>query len=148
MIEDLGATDDFDFNDIVVDVAEITEEEHTVTKVDGIIQSDVITGTKTYQKAWLRHLGGILPFQLTIGNTQLPEMQGKMGANPDIEFDIEGWNPDLNKISIKVVQNNSQGVFTIVFPKQGEAPMIIAVDPEQGWMSERTSVPASWFTIE
>lgn len=90
MIEDLGATDDFDFNDIVVDVAEITEEEHTVTKVDGIIQSDVITGTKTYQKAWLRHLGGILPFQLTIGNTQLPEMQGKMGANPDIEFDIEG----------------------------------------------------------
>ncbi|MBO5593134.1 MAG: hypothetical protein J5931_00855 [Prevotella sp.] len=35
----------------------------------------------------------------------------------------------------------------IKFPKAGTAPMIIAVDPTQTWMSERQSVPESWFYI-
>lgn len=146
MVEDLGATDDFDFNDIVIDVAEITEVTHHVSKTaDGTIESDEVSGTKTYQKAWLRHLGGTLPFQLTIGDTELPEMQGQLGANPNTEYDITGWIPNANNIKIRVVQRDNLGVFTIVFPKRGEAPMIIAVDPGQSWMPERQSVPNSWF---
>ena len=38
-------------------------------------------------------------------------------------------------------------IYTITFPKAGEAPMIIAVDPSKEWMKERESVPASWFYI-
>jgi hypothetical protein len=44
-----------------------------------------------------------------------------------------------------VEQKNSEGVIKVQFPKAGEAPMIIAVDPSQGWMTERQSVPADWF---
>lgn len=54
MIEDLGATEDFDFNDIVVDVTE------KVTNVAG--------SGKTYtQTAAIRHLRGTIPFRVTIG---------------------------------------------------------------------------------
>jgi len=44
------------------------------------------------------------------------------------------------------VKQGSTGVYNHVkFPKAGEAPMIIAVDKSQEWMSERQSVPESWF---
>lgn len=148
MVEDLGATDDFDFNDIVIDVMDATIETHNVNKENNAIKSDAVTSTTRKQTAIIRHLGGTLPFQLTIGTTELPEMQGVMGANPNQSYEIEGWDPDLNNITIKVRQLNNAGVFTIQFPKKGEAPMIIAVDPSQEWMSERQSVPASWFTEE
>ena len=33
----------------------------------------------------------------------------------------------------------------ITFPKMGEAPKVIAVDPTTNWMFERTPAPESWF---
>jgi len=147
MIEDLGSVDDFDFNDIVMDVSENTAITHTITLDRGLISSDIISNTETSQKAIMRHLGGTLPFQLTIGNTAFKEMQGQMNVNPNTEFDITGWIPDQNNISIKV-KEQSGVVYTITFPKKGTAPMIIAVDPTQKWMEERQSIPASWWTEE
>lgn len=143
-IEDLGATDDFDFNDIVIDV------EQTVTSTP-ILTNGVVTGIKSgepRQKAIIRHLGGTLPFKLKIGSTELPEMGGQQTfqTSPDLEFDITGWNPDTHNVSIEVQQLGNLGVYNhVTFPKAGEAPMIIAVDPEQTWMPERQSVPADWF---
>ena len=61
------------------------------------------------------------------------------------EFDVTGWNSETNNISVKVGSMGSGNVMTIVFPKKGEVPMIIAVDTN--WMKERVSVPSSWFTI-
>ncbi len=147
MIEDLGSMDDFDFNDVVMDVSENTTIQHTVTLDKGLIVSDFTSNTETVQKAIMRHQGGTLPFQLTIGNTVFEEMQGRMNVDPDTEYDITGWIPDQNNISIKV-KEQSGIVYTITFPKKGTAPMIIAVDPEQKWMEERQSVPASWWRLE
>lgn len=143
MIEDLGATDDFDFNDIVVDVSEI----HTVSPIytNGVVTEWKDHGTR--QEAVIRHLGGTLPFSLKIGDTQLEEMMGKLGADPNTKFDVTGWNMNEHNISVQVRQMGSTSVNTIGFPKAGEAPMIIAVDPSQEWMSERTSVPSEWFYI-
>ena len=150
-IEDLGATDDFDFNDIVVDVTQNTTVTHHRTyKVDengekGELITDIVTNTSTSQKAVIRHLGGILPFKLKIGNKQFDEIQGQLDVDVKMEYSISGWNPDKNNISIVVEQKN--GVLVeIGFPKQGEAPMIIAVDPDEPWMPERKSIPSSWFT--
>ena len=144
MIEDLGATDDFDFNDIVIDVADIDI-------VSPIYTNDVLTGWNNKghrQEAIIRHLGGTLPFRLTIGNTQLEEHAGVLGADPDEKYDITGWDINRHNISVQVKQNNNSGVYNnVTFPKAGEAPMIIAVDPTQMWMSERQSVPESWFYI-
>lgn len=142
MIEDLGATDDFDFNDIVIDMVESTPK--TPVYTNGKL-TDWKYG-ETTQKAVIRHLGGTLPFQLTIGNTTLAEHAGVLGSNPDEEYTVTGWNKNTHNISVRVKQLGSETVYNSVgFPKAGEAPMIIAVDPTQDWMSERQSVPESWF---
>lgn len=152
MIEDLGATDDFDFNDIVVDVVQNTTTKHRRTyKVDANGEktemiSDIVIGTSNSQKATIRHLGGILPFNLKVGNTEFGEMDGQLGVDVEITKNISGWNPARNNVSIKVQQKDGK-YYDIGFPKAGEAPMIIAVDINQPWMTERHSIPSSWFSM-
>lgn len=141
MIEDLGSTDDFDFNDVVVDVTE--ERTLQIKKTNG-----VITGTTEKSKeqtATIRHLGGLLPFTLKIGDTALPEMQGAMGVNPNDEFEIEGWIPEQNNISVTVKGTQNGEVHNVNFPANGEIPMIIAVDPTVNWMEERVAITKEWF---
>ena len=161
MIEDLGATDDFDFNDVVVDVEEYTVETHKVTRVNGVIQTDeVISTTKAPTKAIIRAMGGTIDFELTIGDTKwvksqngfdvktMYNTQGKIDYNKVLaEFEVEGWDYDSNKVSI-VVNGKDGQMFAIKFPKAGEVPMIIAVDPTQKWMKERVSVPNDWVYTE
>ena len=146
MVEDLGSTDDFDFNDIVIDVTE--NKAKTPVYTNGVLTS--WNEGETTQKAVIRHLGGTLPFLLTIGNKQLPELGGQstFQTSPNTEYDVTGWNINSHNISVQVQQKDNQGVYNnVVFPRAGEAPMIIAVDPSQGWMTERQSVPESWFYI-
>lgn len=135
MIEDLGSTDDFDFNDIVVDVQETFTQKKT-TDQQGIetISDPVLKG----QKAILRHRGGILPFELTIGDTNLGKMDGVLSDDPNTEFTVTGWNRNSNNISIKVYQGtNSQTATEVNFPKDGAIPMIIATDTNEDWSAER-----------
>lgn len=144
MIEDLGATDDFDFNDIVVDVIEETLSTPKYDKNKAITWTDA----EPTQKAIIRHLGGTLPFQLTIGDTELEEMQGKLGSNPNKEFAVTGWNKNTHNISVRVKQAQNSTVYNnVAFPKAGEAPMIVAKDPQVEWMPERQHVPETWFYI-
>lgn len=162
MVEDLGATDDFDFNDVVVDVTEYTTTTHTVTYENGVLKTDVVTSTVVdpTAKAVVRCLGGTMDFELTIGETSwiksangfdvgvMYNTQGTVDYEKEMAtFDVTGWDYDANNISIKA--NNARGqVFTVTFPKKGTAPMILAVDPSQKWMRECVSVPKSWFYEE
>lgn len=147
MIEDLGSTDDFDFNDIVVDVAEIRTISPTYT--NGVVTA--WNEKSKRQEAVIRHLGGTLPFVLKIGNKEYAAGgQDTFQTSPDLKLDdVTGWTGlnGVHNVSIEVEQKNNEGVFKVQFPKAGEAPMIIAVDPSQGWMPERQSVPESWFYI-
>lgn len=145
MIEDLGSIGDFDFNDIVVDVTETTTSTYKRTMTNGVVTANELIGTEKKQKAVLRHLGGVLPFQLTIGSTELPERQGILDKDLEEEYDIEGWDPYANNISVKVKQKDNESVFVIPFPKAGEAPMIIATSETWQWMPEKQSVPKDWF---
>lgn len=135
MIEDLGTTDDFDFNDVVVDVTRNTVAHHTVEIVDGVKTSDVVTSTDVTEKAVIKHLGGILPFVLKIGDTTLPQLGGEDTFEKDVnlEYNITGWEPVNNNISITV--NNT----TLSFPKAGAVPMIIACDDSEAWSAERVA---------
>lgn len=152
MIEDLGSIGDFDFNDIVIDVEQTrttTPVMKTITDKNGK-QIEWLTGwqeTPYTQKATLRHLGGTLPFKLHIGNTEIDAITPSMNSNPDTEFDVTGWNPDTHNVTIYVRESSNEGMNynTVPFPKAGEAPMIIAVNPSTPWMNERTSIPESWF---
>lgn len=161
MVEDLGKTDDFDFNDVVVDMCQTFTEKHKVTLVNGVIQSDVIVEKiVSPQKAVIRALGGTLDFILTIGNTSWTKSgagfdfktmynTGEDGQAIDYQkelasFEVTGWIPEQNNISLKV-KEPKKGDIDIAFPRVGSAPMIIATNPDRNWMKERESVPKAWF---
>jgi len=137
MIEDLGSTDDFDFNDIVVDVQETFKQVKTTDAQGKVTWSDPeLLG----QKAFLRHRGGILPFELTIGNKNLGKMDGVLSDDPNTEFTVTGWNRDANNISIKVYQGtDSQTATEVNFSQPGAIPMIIATDTNVAWSAERVA---------
>ena len=160
MMEDLGEEHpDFDFNDVVVDVISGREKwkiEYEILKNGGW---NLIKETKIEDLpdiAVVRAAGGILDFTLKIGDTtwrkkvKFPNYQQMLNTGRDGEIDydkeldtfkVEGWNPDNNNISVTVEGNPND----IIFPKEGDAPMIIAVDPTTNWMVERTPAPKSWF---
>lgn len=152
LFEDLGATDDFDFNDIVVDVKEECSSTPVIKTMKDKKGNSIewLTGwqdgEKT-QKAIVRHLGGELPFKLTIGDTEIADMKPHINSNPDTEYDVTGWNSTTHNVMLSVGQKNSNGTYfnTVKFPKAGEAPMVIAVSPALPWMAERQSIPEEWF---
>jgi hypothetical protein len=147
MIEDLGATDDFDFNDIVV---------------------DVIQESNGSQKAQIRAMGGTLNFTLNIGNASWTKKGSKVsvgGALVDTdykkmynteapsydlvlaEFPVTGWDFVANNISVSVEGNDNQSVIQVIpFPKKGDAPMIVAFDPiTTHWNLERDPFDSGFY---
>ena len=148
MMEDLGSTDDFDFNDVVVDVTETTVYTHKVTIVNGVKESDVVIDTKKSQKAVVRHLGGIYPFVLKVGDTPFEEMGGKDTFDKDVNIEkvVTGWNPAQNNVSVTVKSEESQ-MYNVTnnFPKEGAFPMMFACDPEVKWAAERQGFDFSQF---
>ena len=159
MIEDLGAIGDFDFNDVVVDVETYIIYTHTVKLENGVKKSDVITSTTTAPtaKAFIRALGGTIDFELIIGTTMwaknkdfdiatMYNTEGNVDYSKVLaEFEVSGYDYDSNNIYFRA--NGKDGnVYAIGFPKVGEAPIMIAVDPTVNWMNERISIPSSWFT--
>ena len=143
-IEDLGSKDDFDFNDIVVDV---------IQDPDG------------NQKAIIRALGGTLDFTLKIGDTQWTKSVDGVAAGYNTstmyntqntvvwdkvlaEFPVTGWNPETNNISVFMKSIVSDDVIIeLPFPKAGEVPMIIAFDTLVDWQKERVSLPEDWWVV-
>ena len=141
MVEDLGSIGDFDFNDIVFDVQQDAQGK---------------------QKAIIRAMGGTLDFTLKIGNTTWTksvdgvakgyETTVMYNTNPIkkdevlAEFDVTGWNPTDNNITVSVVSKDNNGVITVIpFPKKGEVPMIIAFDTNYLWMLEQEALPDNWW---
>ena len=163
-MEDLGTTDDFDFNDVVVDVQ--YDRKKVTIKYDNTTGEELGRIEESLpDQAIVRATGGTMDFTLTIGNTTWTKSGHKTatemwntgwgGANINYEavldepFEVSGYNADLNNISVAVIDKGNSGVVkTITFPKKGEAPMIIAVNEDQLWMKERVSVPDSWWYTE
>lgn len=153
MVEDLGTTDDFDFNDVVVDVMDIVSEKHHVTIVNGKKVSDEVEGEPVHsQSAFIRALGGTLDFILKVGNSTFRKSDFYFATDmlnteaPDynkvlVEFGVEGWNPEENNVSLQVVDELGN---TIEFPKKGAVPMMIATDTKTDWMIERHKIPTDW----
>ena len=171
MIEDLGGTYDFDFNDIVVDVTQVTT-----------FNDDLSIKSKT-QTATLKHLSGTIPFKVKIGNTVFGPFPGKNGnsvqggdgydpTNDDtyssfMNADVDGWDPTTNNITVTTwpgmaeatessdfndsgksdYLGNLEDGTTFSFPESGKMPYIIACDQSVQWMKELITIPASWFDV-
>ena len=165
-MEDLGTLDDFDFNDVVVDVQYDRKKITYKYKYDNSTNKLIgQTEEKLDDQAIVRATGGTLDFTLTIGETTWIKSEHKNatemwntgwgGASINYTavlgepFKVEGFKPDKNNVSVEVVDKGNSGkVKTITFPKKGEAPMMLAVDASVNWMNERVSVPDTWFYEE
>ncbi|MCF0159757.1 MAG: hypothetical protein HUJ99_03110 [Bacteroidaceae bacterium] len=146
MFEDLGSTDDIDFNDVVVDMKDITK--YKLTYTNGILTDKKVV--KHYQTAEVKWLGGTIPVEVFAGNTSV----WKGGSNatfdkaPDpavvVELPEGTWVPASN--NMKLVSNYGENTFEIVFPADGHpAPYVIATDITVPWMAERESITKEWF---
>ena len=168
MMEDLGTTDDFDFNDVVVDVANVYKKKLEYGTNNQLLSETEIPNSR-HQEAIVRAAGGTMNFTIEIGTNTITRWTksplykatdmlntgwgGKSihysGDNSILaKFDIENndWNPATNNIRVLVDGNGPSGdVMVITFPKKGTAPMMIAVPETQNWMTERSSVPSSWW---
>lgn len=121
MCEDLGATDDFDFNDIVIDVTQsmqytlVTNPDDKADdyQYDGNLQVWMQPENNT-KKQWAKvsHVCGTLPFQIKVGNyffpkvtdptddyntrTELAQPARQTRGHIDIAA-TDGWNPNEAK---------------------------------------------------
>lgn len=137
MVEDLGGSADFDFNDIVFDVRPKS-------------------GKKNQYECLVRAMGGTLDFTIKVGDTEWTKSKDfdftKMynTQNPDYgevlaRFDVKNWVPKDNKVSVTVEGKN--GVFILPFPQDGEIPYMVAVSVGKEWSEEFVDVrDLGWFT--
>lgn len=156
MIEDLGDTNDTDFNDIVVDVIDNYECDILVDENDKPLplpqyQNPVFKYVDTDAK--IRALGGTLDIAITIGNTTwrksdyFPETYTEMmnTINPDynavigVPFKVTGYKYSENNISVKVYgKNGEKDAYIVGFPSVGDVPMMIATGTDVKWSKERS----------
>ena len=153
--------------DNVVDVTEVYQNQIFynigANGVKTFDHKEEIEGSRK-QKAIIRAMGGTRDFTLTIDNTSWTksdmfdktQMLNTGWGGTEIEenkvlaeFDVTGWKPSENNISISVErQGNSSGFYTIQFPKKGKVPMIVAtnIDPLTPWQIEKQSIPSDWYS--
>ena len=159
-IEDLGETDDFDFNDVVVDIA-YDRKKFTYFYEGASTQPYQTLEESLPNQGIVRAAGGTLDFQILIGSTvvwtkstvkpKTEMVNTQEGYNRNYvlgEFEATGFNPSGNNISVNVETRgtNEDPVYVkIPFPEKGEAPKIVAVPEDTGWMTERTKVPVEWY---
>lgn len=154
-VEDLGTTDDFDFNDIVVDVVSTYTYKKTTSETGIVTFSEEKVKSR---KAEIRALGGTLDLELNIGGTTWKKSSKfdpavmyntgnkETGELPDytavlhtIDLPLE-YDPASNNISVTVYQKDSDKVSAEVnFPQTGAIPMIIAANAYEEWSVERVA---------
>ena len=160
IMEDLGETDDFDFNDVVFDIF------YDRTEITYYYDSPQATVPYKTERNALNNLGvvraagGTLDFEIQIAGNGVWTKSSKVNKTNMIntqsgynlyyvldEFDATGYIASQNNVSVVVEsRGNNEGVHTIPFPEAGVAPKIVAVPVTTKWMTERTKVPVDWFT--
>lgn len=140
LIEDLGSTSDFDFNDVVVDVVQ-KEVAKVIIQRNKRLNINTVSLVPQDQStiATISHLCGTLPLQVKVGDYTFQQIEDPttraVGWNPDIKAaDIQGYDPAANNICVSVWSNgiatDSKGVWQVDFPEDGQVPFIMAVPIE------------------
>ncbi len=160
IMEDLGETDDFDFNDVVFDIFYDRTEivyyyDNEETSVPYKTERNTLPNLGVVRAA-----GGTLDFHIKIADedvwvksehvskTQMINTQpGYNPYNVMGEFEATGYNASANNVSVFVEDRGiNEGMQFIPFPEAGVAPKIVAVPVTTKWMNERVKVPVDWFT--
>lgn len=139
LVEDLGSTTDFDFNDIVFDVDDVNGEQYcTVRALGGTLDIEIQVGDSTWKKS----------------NSQYPINEMINTKNPNYSedyylarFKVTGWKPSENNVCVNVYVNGQAGMYVIEFPAYGDVPMMVAVNRNKWWRVEYDRIPNAidWF---
>lgn len=166
IVEDLGDTDDFDFNDVVFDIYyNRVHKKYYYNNADDTEPFKTET-TNLPSYGIVRAAGGIYDIEIKIGDMSVWKKSDVSTINTtDMVNTQDGYNPNYilgdkfvatnyiasqNNVSVVVETrgDNENMVYTIPFPEAGEAPKIVAVPISTNWMTERTKVPVEWYTPE
>lgn len=151
--EDLGTTDDYDFNDMVISVksiaynASVEETEVTVTGLAAggtlplylIYDNEIVGGSEFHEAFWNKTAtNGFYP----IINTQTAGPRGKTYTiNVDGEFSLATFlGNNMGGFKVQVGETGDAETKVITPPALGSAPQMICVKPTWGWPTERTII--------
>lgn len=165
MIEDLGGDDDYDFNDIVIDVQRYKTQHYEYAgesvETAELVSEYTVPGSEG-QRAILRAAGGTLKFTIKIGKTSWSKSElgdwtkmlntGWQGSEIDynanlatIQLNPNDWIAEENNIEVTV--EGSNGIYGLSFPEPGHAPVMVTKDTTlDNWMNERQPVSKEWLT--
>lgn len=129
--EDLGNTDDFDFNDIVFSVSHVagsTKATVTPLAAGGVLASDIYFGSQR-----LGEIHSLLGQSgLAITNTQ----SGRGSAGKPIEVTVPAdfsIATNMGGFSIQITDENGNNTTAIHAPGSGTAPQMICIDGSTNW---------------
>ena len=143
MCEDLGDTDDFDFNDVVFDVS---------------VQQSWWPVQGTFAKIYLQAAGGTLPVELYHNGERICEVHEAFGVptttmvnttpdmvRPHVQFTVkvsdQAWGDVFNPNDIEIrVNNTDKGIIYTLSANLGSAPYKICVPTTVAFTAERENI--------
>lgn len=141
--EDLGSTDDYDFNDIVLEIMKNTA--NNSVEVRCLAAGGTIPAYITYNDVEIGEAHALLGGQTnqminTYSFGAASEWQTLTGVSADMSID-----EIIKNISIRVTQNEGDVYATeIKAPETGEAPQMIIVPGDWEWPSERKGIETAY----
>lgn len=159
--EDLGSTDDYDFNDIVLEVTKV--DEYEVTKENNVEVAKAYKGSKLVAKCLAA--GGTLPANIYYNDKLIGEAHAMLGesntgkmintttiTNTPIEYVVDesidqNWTLSDNKEKFQIVvkaDDKTGNAALISAPTQGEAPQMIIVPGDWQWPTERAHIEEAY----
>lgn len=140
--EDLGAMDDFDFNDVVFSVSHVEgSNQVTVTPLaaGGILEAEIMYNGQSYGE--IHSLLGASATTFVNTENGITHTATPITINVDENFSI---TQDMGGFSVKVIDEEGNANTEITAPGQGEAPQMICVPGTWQWPVERTSISVAY----
>lgn len=155
--EDLGSTDDFDFNDIVFKVTHVSGETSvTITPLaaGGVLKAEIYwNNDKLNSKKLIGEIHELLGAEPTstgsypMINTYSITNSGEEIVRTDAsniggDYSIENQKKtgNLGKFYIMVYKNSTEQAYTITAPRVGGAPQMFVVPDSWKWPKERVDI--------
>ena len=140
--EDLGAIDDFDFNDVVFSVSHVEgSNQVTVTPLaaGGILEAEIMYNGQSYGE--IHSLLGASATTFVNTENGITHTATPITINVDENFSI---TQNMGGFSVKVIDEEGNANTEITAPGQGEAPQMICVPGTWQWPIERISVSVAY----
>lgn len=143
--EDLGTTDDFDFNDVVISASYVTSDQPSKMKVTALAAGGTLEANVMYGTQLLGEIHAMLgePGNFTMINTTTIDHDGKT-----VEVDVPaGFNLTTHMQDFYVIVNPGERQTIVRLPEDGVtgiAPQALCVPASWRWPLERKSIEVAY----